>query len=813
MLLIDDALSALDASTSEHVYKHYLRGALAKGRTIVMVTHAVSLTMPGASMVVALKQGAVTAQDSPEKILEAGLYRDEIQELITVDMGQHNSLDIKELEDDQGFNEAAQLKDILDKKAAFEEAEKLAQGAVSRRAYSLWVSNFAPSLMWAGIFLLTAGTLYTAAQGTDIASTAWLKKWAKRDDGVTYERSRMDGHNQVLLHPSSLETRPSIQGKGDNSVRYLTIYVMLSMVHVLLNSVKEFVLMSGALAAAASIYRQLITAILSAKPTWFDRVPVGRIMNRVSQDISTVDQELGSDSAWLLDTLLHLLAVVGIIAWDSPILTVFSIVLLLAAYLIGSIYLQSARDLKRLESVQRSPLYTLLGDILSGAVLIRACGDTGRFTQQCMRLVDQANRPYHALWVANRWLGARVSVLSSFITLLVSLVLILSPGVDAARAGFILSYAIVLVDSIFWFVRLYSGFEVSLASVERIDEYLELPSERADGVEPPAYWPSETGGIVVNNLRVRYGPELPLVLDNVSFEIGPGEKIGVCGRTGSGKSSLTSCLFRFLEAETGQILIDGIDISTVPLATLRHRLTVIPQHPDIFQGTVRSNLDPFGEYEDLDIWNALERCCLVSREEVILASRQALDSTTSIPTSIQQSHHSRANQNGNQNGSHSGPHDTVPESSEDKEPVNISSLDMAVNQGGTKFSQGQRQLLALARGLLKLRESRILILDECTASLDTISDAKIQQTRRKEMSHATMLVVAHRLRSIADLDRVLLLDRGKVIEFAPPYELLQDERSAFYALAVRSGEFDVLLGMASKHYQPLRQKPSTQGQQ
>lgn len=775
VLLIDDAFSALDASTGEHMYKHYLRGELARGRTIVMVTHAVSLTMPGAVLVVAMEDGQVAVQGPPESVMSSGLFRDEIHELVREDTEHHHPITIEELEDGQLAHEAAELQKRLAKKAEFKDEEAMAQGAVSVRAYSLWMSNFASNpqrsaLVWGSILVL-----FVAAQSCNIVATAWLKKWAGKDDAATDQENAQLAPG-MLFHS---ETQ-------DGSVRYLVVYALLSLVYVGLNTLKELAALMGSLVASARIYRQLIKAILRAKPGWFDRVPIGRVMNRVAKDISTVDEGLGANGAFVMDTFLELLAVTVIIAWGSPILAVFSLFTLIGFGAIGALYLHSAQDYKRLESVQRSPLYTLLGDILSGNILIRACGDTGRFTQQCIRLIDQANRPFHALWLANRWLSARISMMSSLITFTVSVVLILTPSVDAAQAGFVLSYAILLVDSVFWFVRLYAGFSVNMASVERIDEYLSLPSENDGGVEPPALWPSEQGGIVVDKLSVRYSPELPLVLEDVSLKIKPGEKIGVCGRTGSGKSSLASCLFRFLEAESGQIVIDGIDIASVPLATLRKRLTVISQQNDIFQGTVRSNLDPFNEYEDLEVWNALERCRLVTEDEVLAASRQASGLSTPVPGEL--IHDSESHLEA-----------TSPPSSDETRRTVITGLDMEVMQAGVNFSQGQRQLLALARGLLKLRDSRILILDESTASLDASSDAKIQQTIRTEMARATMLVVAHRLRSIADFDRVLLLDKGRVVEFASPLQLLQDETSSFHELAMRSGEFDHLLSMAAEH--------------
>lgn len=817
VLLIDDALSALDSSTSEYIYKHYLRGSLVKGRTIIMVTHAVPLCMPGASLVVALDGGKIVAQGPPEKVLSSGLFRNEIQELVKEDTEKHNlPPTIEVLDEGQRRQEAAELKKKLDKKAQFAEEETIAQGAVKLKSYMLYFANFGSNstlvaLLWGTVFVL-----YFAAQGSNIAATAWLKKWASRDDMA--EKSGIEMMNlyspslravaspENLAHPPMYHVPDAVYARGtvdhaqalgqlslgtqskwddmDESTRYLLVYASLSLLYITLDGIKQLVALSGSVIASGRIYRKLLKAILDATPGFFDRTPVGRIMNRMSKDLEGVDQDCSADLMFLADMVIQTVAILGIVTWGVPKFAFLTIFVFIGYGWIGALYLNSSRDLKRLESVQRSPIYTLIGEILSGNVLIRAYGDAGRFTRHCIRLIDRANKPFYALWLANRWLQLRVDALAALITLVLSIFLIVSPDIDAALAGFVLSYAIMLVNCVLWVVRVYSMCEINLSSLERIDEYLELPSERLGGVQPPAYWPSDKGDIVIDHLGARYSPEFPPVLNDVSITIKAGEKVGICGRTGSGKSSLLLTIFRFLEAEQGKILIDGVDIAKVPLATLRKRLTIIPQQADIFQGTVRSNLDPFNEYQDVELWNALERCRLVSHAEVLAATGRPSTSSAPAPAPAAVAAEADAAET---------------EATEEEETggaVTITSLDMAVHQGGTNFSQGQRQLLALTRGLLKLRDSRILILDESTASLDAETDAQLQETIRSELGSATLLTVAHRLRTIADYSKVLVLDKGKVLEFASPYELLQDPKSSFHDLAQRSGEFDLLFGMA-----------------
>ena len=333
--------------------------------------------------------------------------------------------------------------------------------------------------------------------------------------------------------------------------------------------------------------------------------------------------------------------------------------------------------------------------------------------------------------------------------------LLVTTGADAALTGFTLAYAVLIVQTVLRIVRRYTTTEINLNSVERLQEYLDVPAERQGGEEPPAHWPSSTGMIHVRDLSVRYGPEHPLALSHVSFDIQPGHKIGIVGRTGSGKSTLSLAFFRFLEAENGSITIDGIDISHITLESLRRRLTIIPQDSQLFRGTIRSNLDPFGVCDDGDMWFALQRCQLA-----------ATGSSPRVP------------------GAGSV----------------VKSLDDPVEQGGSNFSAGQRQLLSLARGMLKMRESRILILDESTANLDAESDALIQRTIREQMAPgATILTVAHRLKTIIDYDKVLVLGKGRVLEYDSPHALLSSKDSVFYELCEQSGELELLKSMAADH--------------
>ncbi|KDN52874.1 hypothetical protein K437DRAFT_292771 [Tilletiaria anomala UBC 951] len=817
VLLIDDALSALDATTSEFIYRNYLKGPLVKDRTVIMVTHAVSLCMSGAAFVVALHEGNVAAQGTPAEVSAAGIFDGEGPlhlELEHEKEAEQVEQTIEVLDEGQLEAEAAVLKKKMDKKAAHAEEETYAKGAVSFNTYLLYFANFAANNVLLFLFWVSIAGLFIASKGADIWSTAWLRRWAASYDSapapsvaqtlgqfftppmsaVTQAGSFIPRYFITPAYETVKNVTPSVfASSSDQTVffgaevptatitestgSYLQIYAALSLLFISIDVFKDSFVLAGSVSASRRIFKRLMAAVLSAKPGFFDKTPVGRVMNRLSKDMEAIDQEAAGDCVFFLDVFLQSIAIIGIVVFALPIFGALSIVIVGVYFAIGALYITSSRDLKRIESVQRSPIFTLVGEIIGGSVAIRAFGDAGRFTRHCLRLIDRTNGPFYFLWCANRWLSLRVDTFAALISFVVALFLLLTPGVDAGLAGFTLSYSIMLVDSVLWVVRVYSMVEINMNSVERVQEYLSIEPERFAGQEPPAYWPSDKGSIVIENLSVRYSAEFPRALDSLSLEIKAGRKVGIVGRTGSGKSTLTLALFRFLEAETGRITIDGIDISRVPLKTLRSRLTVIPQHPDIFSGTVRSNLDPFGYYEDADLWNALERCKLATRADVIAASRGP-SRQPSRPGSVHED-----DDDGSQQGR-----------------VIITSLDMRVEQGGKNFSQGQRQLLALARGLLKLRDSRILILDESTASLDAASDAQIQETIRNEMSNATILTVAHRLRTICDFDLVLVLDKGRIHEYDSPYNLLKDTKSSFHDLAQRSGEFNHLVGMAERKH-------------
>ncbi|TYK05164.1 ABC transporter C family member 2-like [Cucumis melo var. makuwa] len=400
----------------------------------------------------------------------------------------------------------------------------------------------------------------------------------------------------------------------------------------------------------------------------------------------------------------------------------------------------TAREVKRLDSISRSPVYAQFTEALNGLSTIRAYKAYDRMAEVNGKSMDNNIRFTLVNMSGNRWLGIRLEAVGGLMIWLTTTFAVMQNGRAekqqefASTMGLLLSYALNITSLLTGVLRLGSVAENSLNSVERVGTYIDLPSEAPSIIEsnrPPSGWPS-SGLIRFEDVVLRYRPELPPVLHGLSFTIFPNEKVGIVGRTGAGKSSMLNALFRIVELERGKIFIDGFDVAKFGLFDLRNILGIIPQSPVLFSGTVRFNLDPFNNHNDADLWEALER---VHLKDVI-----------------------RRNSFG---------------------------LDAEVSESGENFSIGQRQLLSLARALL--RRSKILVLDEATAAVDVRTDALIQKTIREEFKSCTMLIIAHRLNTIIDCDRILVLEAGRVLEYNTPKLLLSAEESAFSKMVLSTG--------------------------
>ncbi|TNN00010.1 hypothetical protein fugu_013042 [Takifugu bimaculatus] len=485
--------------------------------------------------------------------------------------------------------------------------------------------------------------------------------------------------------------------------------------------------------ASRMLHSRLLNNIMRVPMMFFDTTPTGRVVNRFAKDIFTVDEAIPqSFRSWIL-CLMGVVGTLFVICLATPFFAVIILPLALLYYFVQRFYVATSRQLRRLDSVSRSPIYSHFGETVSGLSVIRAYGHQERFLQHNSKTIDENLKSVYPWIVSNRWLAIRLEFVGNLVVFFAALFAVISRNsLDSGLVGLSISYALNVTQTLNWLVRMNSELETNIVAVERVSEYSELENEAKwiTHTRPDEKWPKD-GRIDFQNFKVRYRPELDLVLHGITCNIQSSEKIGIVGRTGAGKSSLTSCLFRIIEAAEGSILIDDIDIAKIGLHDLRGRLTIIPQDPVLFSGSLRMNLDPFDKFSDEDIWRVLE---LSHLKEFVSGLQEGLQ------------------------------HE--------------------VAEGGENLSVGQRQLVCLARALL--RKSRILILDEATAAVDLETDNLIQNTIRTEFSHCTVLTIAHRLHSIMDSSRVMVLDAGKIIEFDSPDNLLE-KRGHFYAMAKDAG--------------------------
>ncbi|GAA5957930.1 hypothetical protein JCM10213_002262 [Rhodosporidiobolus nylandii] len=802
LLLLDDVLSAVDAHTAAHIYENCLKGPLLEGRTVIVVSHHVHIVAPGAAHVIELDNGRVKFSGPSSAYLESDSYKaivggggadekdggaDEpsspskpsTQPLAASSPTKAKSVSppmprsfaavvaesksktpaasstevssASEGEDDSDSDEQdpqidglsasggngtadgsaggkatassvvapPKADDVKGPRKLIEE-ETRAAGAVSWTVWKLYLG-----LMGGAVFWLCFIAIFGGAKLTDVAQTWWLGKWAGDDQGT-----RSVGY-------------------------YLGIYAFLSLFAVFVSTSQWFVLYFGTLRASFKIHERLLHAILRAPLRFFDTQALGRIQNRFAKDLEQIDSNLPDHVGRSILYGLGVATTLAVIASTAPTFILGFAVLTIAYYHYARLFAFSSREFRRLDSVTKSPLFSIYNEAIAGVAVIRAFGSTARFMQLMLERTSRNVSFYYLLWGTNRWLHMRYSLLSAIVVALTGYVLI-SAGdkVDAALAGFTLTFSLNIANDLLFLVRRWTQLELAMVGVERVKEFSEIKQEAPEIVEPrpPAHWPQ--GAIEVQNLQIRYAPELPAVLHNLTFSIKAGEKIGIVGATGCGKSTLASSFFRFVEASSGSISIDGLDISKIGLLDLRSRLTIVPQDPVILSGSLRSTLDMFGQYDDHEIFDALRRVHLIKEGE-------------------------------ERDSAEAGANRSV-----------FWNLDAEVAEGGSNFSTGQRQLLCMARALL--RSNKILLLDEATASTDHETDELITQTIRNEFADSTLLVIAHRLRTVIDFNKILLLDKGRLIEFDSPQKLLEDPSSRFYALCRAAGkrELQILKKMA-----------------
>lgn len=800
-LLLDDCLSAVDSHTAKHIFRQALTGPLMLNRSCVLVTHNVALTVPQADHVVVLENGKVTAQGKPDEVASSGALGEEFSKSRPGSRASSRGLSRvpSQHEGDTADENSAAVNGTANKSQKDEKSrmtEGKATGSIKWSTVIMYLRSMGSWYYW-----IMAVSVFCMQQLGSVSTNIWIRQWAN-----SYHTSNAGAEGDVGSYAAAAHLKPPTFNVGsvskmstwgppqlnsrsvgpitdDGQVNvgyYLGVYALLGIVYVVISLTREAVLFWGSLHASWKIHDNLLRAVMHAKFRFFDSTPLGQLMNRFSKDIESVDQEVAPVAIGMLHSLASVIMIVILISVITPGFLVAGIFITLVYTALGAVYLNSSRDLKRLESVQRSPLYQQFGETLNGIVTIRAYGDGPRFIVDNHRRINAYNRPHIYLWASNRWLALRVDWTGALVSFFSATFVLINVGkIDAGAAGLSLTYAVTFTENVLWLVRLYSEVQQNMNSVERVREYLEVEQEAAAIIpeaRPEANWPTQ-GAVEFKGYTTRYRPDLDPVLKEVSFSVKAGEKVGIVGRTGAGKSSLALALFRGLEAEKGQILIDGVNIGSIGLRDLRENITIVPQDPTLFTGTIRSNLDPFGLFSDEEIFTALRRVHLIGSG----TSGTATPMTSSTALEANGMNGSTASVTDNKNVFHN--------------------LDSLVSESGSNLSQGQRQLLCLARALLK--KPRVLMMDEATASIDYATDGKIQETLR-ELRDNTIITIAHRLQTIIDYDKVLVLDHGRVIEFDHPWTLINKEDGLFRSMCDNSGNMEVLLDGAKRAWSQKR---------
>ena len=738
--LLDDPLSAVDAHVGRHIFRHCIKGLLAH-KCVVLVTHALEF-LPACDQVIVLENGAVVDQGTFEKVSQAtsgvlasllqaqkeaqaqqaqqAQEESPISPLSPMEMSPLSSekngesdgekkKDAEEESDEEITEQAKQAEEALGesdaKKGELTVEETRVKGKVKRSVYLMYFIAAGGTCIISVILLL-----FVLAQVVRAINNWWLTYWSN-------------------------------DSAGRDAKWYLLIYIILGVLTVVVAIIAHLVLFFTGLRASSHLHDGLIKGILYSPMSFFDQTPLGRITNRISKDIYTVDKTLPGVFSSLLSCLFSVMSTLIVIIIASPLFIVVLIFLSIYYVYEGCYYIKSSREIKRLDSISRSPIYANFGETLDGTSVIRAYQAEKQFIQKNYDLLDRNQRAYFIISSSNCWLGIRLEFAGTIIIGATALLSVIqkpsATELFISMAALAISYSLDTTQDLNWVVRMVTDMETQIVSVERIEEYTELPSEAPAHIpdtKPSEPWPSK-GDISINGIVMRYRPELEPVIKELSVHILPGEKVGVVGRTGAGKSSLVLCLMRIVELERGSIEIDGVDISKIGLEDLRSKIAIIPQEPLLFSGTIRDNLDPFSNYTDEEIWSALQRASL---------------------------------------------HELIAQ-----DPAG---LEKVVEEHGTNYSVGQRQLLCVARALL--RKSKVILMDEATASIDLETDMKIQKTIREEFSDSTVVTIAHRIHTIIDSDKVMVMELGRLKEFDKPSVLLSDKNSMFSQLVEKSKEIE-----------------------
>lgn len=749
---LDDPLSAVDSHVGKHLFQKVIGNeGLLRNKTRILVTHGVHW-LPMVDRIVVIDNNTISELGTYEELVnhngpfaqflrqyllqnceededpEIGQIKDAIWSKIAEDIKSDGGI----TSDDEAFTSSGRKryrsakhksftssKSIQNTKESLHSATKdfsrLTEEEVSEEgAIKATVLLTFVQAMGVCTVLIVFVTM-AIFQGLNIFSNFWLTYWTEDE----------------LLKNISLSNTEAYEEKY---MYYLLMYLMLGVLQGIVLFISFYMALTRMVQASGKLHDLMLRSILRSPMSFFDTTPIGRMMNRFSSDVDIMDNKLPDSFRLWSIMLFSTLAVLIVVGITTPIFIAAIIPIALFYVVFVKFYLPMARQMRRTESIRRSPIYNHFSETITGTSVIRAYQCADRFVQESRKRLDDNMKFYYASNTGSRWIGVRIELIGNVIALLATVFGLISDELNGAQVGLSITYAVQITITLNLVVLAVSEMEMNIVSAERVTEYTHLPSEAGwilEATKPPSGWP-KTGKIEFHNYMSRYREGLDLVLRGISCTINDGEKVGIVGRTGAGKSSLALCLFRLIEPSAGSILIDGVNISKIGLHDLRTKLTILPQDPVLFSGSLRNNLDPFRSYNDDNIWQALE-CAHLK------------DFVTQLEEGI----------------------------------------DYECGEGGQNLSIGQRQLVCLARTLL--HKTRFLILDEATAAVDMETDDLIQETIRIQFKDCTILTIAHRLNTIMDYDRVMVLDAGQIKEFDSPNTLLMNTKSIFYGMAKDAG--------------------------
>lgn len=790
VFLLDDPLSAVDSHVGKHIFTKVIGpDGLLAGKTRVLVTHSITY-LPQVDNIIVIKEGQISEVGTYKELLaQKGAFAEFLVQYFsqeidvkTADLATELEILRSELEDTMGGKDqlgqrlayqraeseqkehsrsaspivngskkdlsrsmsqesgsprksvvtsrqgSVKPKDEKDTKVeeimkAAErqyESEKTETGGVKWTVYLYYIVNMGLVLFGSCAFFFTISQIFSAW------SSIWLSIWSDQAD---FKNKTMLPENNST-NGNGNETEFENLNINPERDMYLGVYGGLGFGQAFCVVFGSMFLYLATLKGARTLHDNMLSNVLRSPMAFFDTTPQGRILNRFGKDVDVLDATMPMILRGWITCLLGVASSFIIIAYTTPVFLLPVALILGFYYLVQRIYVACSRQLKRLESVSRSPIYSHFGETVTGAATIRAYNLQSKFIRQSELIVDENQKAYFPSVVANRWLSVRLETVGNMIIFCATLLAVLgrdtlSPGL----VGLSVSYALSVTQTLNWLVRMASEVETNIVAVERLKEYSDTPKEAEwtlEETKPKENWPDE-GRIEFKGYSSRYREGLDLVLKQISFVIEGGQKVGIVGRTGAGKSSLTLALFRLVEPAEGTIVIDGVDISKLGLHELRNQLTIIPQDPVLFSGSLRMNLDPFNKYTDDQLWTSLKLSHLDNFVNSLTAG-----------------------------------------------------LEHLIAEGGENLSVGQRQLICLARALL--RKTKILVLDEATAAVDLETDELIQNTIKKEFSDCTVITIAHRLNTIMDYDKILVLAQGERVEYDAPKNLLNNKNSLFYSM-------------------------------